>query len=79
MNCEMLSVEEKELLQTIFTEGTIVELDFMSDAQAPPSGTRGEVILVDSIGQIHVKWDNGSSLALIPKVDRFHIVKKEEY
>ena len=79
MNCEMLSVEEKELLQTIFTEGTIVELDFMSDAQAPPSGTRGEVILVDSLGQIHVKWDNGSSLALIPKVDRFHTVKKEEY
>lgn len=75
---KMLSVEEKELIQTIFKEGTIVELDFMSDAQAPPSGTKGKVVLVDSLGHIHVKWDNGSNLALIPKIDKFHIIKNEE-
>ena len=54
--------------------GKTVELIFMDDPQAPPVGTRGKVIFIDDAGQIHVKWDNGSSLALIPEVDKFKIV-----
>lgn len=54
--------------------GKTVELIFMDDTQAPPVGTRGKVVFVDDAGQIHVKWDNGSSLALIPEVDKFKIV-----
>lgn len=54
--------------------GKTVELIFMDDPQAPPVGTRGKVVFVDDAGQIHVKWDNGSSLALIPEVDKFKIV-----
>lgn len=54
--------------------GKTVELISMDDTQAPPVGTRGKVIFVDDAGQIHVKWDNGSSLALIPEVDKFKIV-----
>jgi len=29
-----------------------------------PFGLEGEVTHVDDIGQIHVNWDNGSTLAL---------------
>lgn len=54
--------------------GKTVELVSMDDPQAPPVGTRGKVIFIDDAGQIHVKWDNGSSLALIPEVDKFKIV-----
>ena len=43
----------------------------MDDPFAPPSGTVGEVMFVDDIGQIHVKWENGSSLALNVKLDSF--------
>ena len=32
------------------------------------------VSYVDDAGQIHVKWENGSSLALIPGVDKFKVV-----
>ena len=47
------------------------ELHHMDDPFAPPSGTVGEVMFVDDIGQIHVKWENGSSLALNVKLDSF--------
>ena len=43
----------------------------MDDPQAPPSGTKGVVMFVDDIGQIHVKWETGSTLALNVKLDSF--------
>lgn len=41
----------------------------MDDAYAPPVGTLGRVQHVDDTGSIHVKWDNGSSLAVLYGVD----------
>ena len=72
---QMKSEAEIELLKKIYPKGTRVVLDSMEDPQAPPSGTVGTVTIVDGIGQIHVNWETGSTLALIDGVDRFH---KEE-
>ena len=58
-------------------KGDRVELIRMDDNQAPPVGTRGTVYLIDSIGTIHVRWDNGSGLGLIPNVDEYKIIKEE--
>ena len=44
--------------------GCRVVLNFMDDKYAPPAGTKGTVLFIDDIGQIHIKWDNGSSLAI---------------
>ena len=55
---------------------TKVELLSMDDPQAPPTGTRGEVLGVDDAGQLLVRWETGSSLSLIPGVDSFHIGQK---
>ena len=60
-----------DFLRKMYPKGTRVELHDMDDPQAPPSGTKGTVMFVDDIGQIHVKWETGSSLALIPSVDSF--------
>lgn len=62
---------EKELamLRKKYPTGTTVQLISMDDEQAPPIGTIGEVMFVDDIGNVHVKWQNGSSLAVIPDVD----------
>ena len=62
---------ELEIRRMEYPRGTRVILEDMDDIQAPPSGTKGEVQYVDDMGQIHVKWDNGSGLALIPGVDKF--------
>lgn len=51
----------------------------MDDPYAPvPSGTRGTVEYVDSMGQIHMKWDNHRTLAVVPAVDTFRKLTPEE-
>lgn len=42
-----------------------------------PSGTEGTVQCVDSLGTVHVRWDNGSGLGLIPGEDRFVVIGKK--
>ncbi len=61
-------------MREIYKNGTRVELEFMDDKYAPPSGTRGTITGVDDAENIHVKWDNGSGLSLIEGVDKFWIV-----
>ena len=36
----------------------------MEDNQAVPSGTCGTIDCIDDIGQLHMKWDNGRTLAV---------------
>ena len=61
-------------MQQNIKKGTTVRLINMDDPQAPPSGTLGTVIHVDDAGQIHVSWESGGSLALLPEIDRFEVV-----
>ena len=62
-----------------YPPGTRVMLIDMKDPYAPvPSGTRGTVELVDDIGQIHMKWDNGRSLAIVPGEDSFRRLTDKE-
>ena len=62
-------------LRKFYPAGTAVELIRMDDPQAPPAGTRGVITHVDDAGNIHVSWDNGSGLSLIPGEDEFKIIK----
>lgn len=64
-----------EDLRKKYPKGTVLVLDFMDDVWAPPFGTHGTVEFIDDAGQIHMHWDNGSGLALIPDVDYFHIFR----
>lgn len=62
-------------LRERYPKGTRVQLISMEDPYAPvPPGTEGEVICVDDEGQLHTKWGNGSTLALIPGVDSFRVL-----
>ncbi len=64
-----------ESLKKKLPEGTRVKLINMKDEKyAPPKGTEGTVKYIDDAGNIHVSWDNGSSLALIPE-DKFTILE----
>ena len=63
--------QEMEQLRQQYPKGTRLKLISMEDPQGVPEGTVGEVELIDDIGQIHMKWENGSGLALIPGVDGF--------
>ena len=54
--------------------GKRIKCVFMDDPYPVPSGTLGTVWHVDSIGQIHVHWDNGRGLAINPEVDSYEIL-----
>ena len=70
------SREQIERLRKMYPAGTVVELVEMQDSQAPPIGTLGTVWGVDDAGNILCRWQNGSSLSLIPEVDDFRIIKE---
>ena len=65
------------VLRRQYPKGCAVELVHMEDAQAPPKGTRGKVVHVDDIGTIHVEWDNGSMLGIVPGVDMVRKLTEE--
>ena len=70
---------QAEGLRNMYPPGTRVECICMNDPFAPvPSGTKGSVLFVDDIAQIHVNWDNGSSLALNKDEDTFRKLSVEE-
>lgn len=55
-------------------EGMRVKLINMIDDPNPiPSGTEGTISLIDHAGIIHVDWDNGRRLGLIPGVDEYEL------
>lgn len=69
INCAEL--ERVRQLKEEFKTGMVVELISMEDEPQMPAGLLGLVKGVDDAGQIHVNWQNGSSLALVPSVDKF--------
>ena len=72
-----VSKEVLDQLRAQYPRGTRVELVRMKDDQAPPIGTRGTVIGVDSIGSIMVRWDNGSGLHVLYGIDDCKIIEEE--
>ena len=66
-----------ELTKSLFKAGTKVRLNYMLGEPHMPTGLLGTVQFVDDIGQIHVNWDNGSTLALSPD-DDFTVITYDE-
>ena len=62
-----------------YPPGTRLMLLSMNDPHHPvESGTRGTVEHVDDMGTIHMKWDNGRGLGLVPGEDEFRRLTQEE-
>lgn len=67
-----------EYLKRQYPPGTRICLDSMGDDPRPiPAGTKGTVIAVDDIGQLHVNFDNCRSLGICPEVDSFHKISEQ--
>lgn len=74
----VLSAAEIWEIKENYPPGTRIHLIQMEDQWAVPSGTRGTVDFVDDQGQIHLKWDNGRTLAIVPQVDQFRKLTDQE-
>lgn len=66
---EILGIKE------VFKEGMGV---YLYEMQGEPNmfDLKGEVLYVDDIGQVHVRWENGSSLALNIDCDSYKLLER---
>lgn len=65
--------EQIERLKETYPTGSPIELSEMAGEPQMKKGLKGTVTKVDDAGQIHVRWENGSSLALNAEQDDFCI------
>ena len=64
-----------ESIRKEYKPGQRIRLLHMEDPYDPvPDGTEGEIVSIDDAGRLHMKWDNGRSLALVPGVDSFVLI-----
>ena len=64
---------EVEMIKDRFQSGMRILLHEMKGEPQMYDGLEGTINHVDDIGQIHVHWDNGSSLALNYEEDSFEV------
>jgi len=59
-------------------KGKKIMLIHMEGESSMPFDLLGTIQDEDDAGQIHVNWDNGSHLALIPGIDEYKILTEKE-
>lgn len=70
---------EAQRYKEMYPRGTRLELISMDDPYSRiEEGTRGTVQFVDDLGSIHMLWDNGRTLAIVPGEDSFRKLSEEE-
>lgn len=67
-----------EKLREMYPEGTKIILQEMQGESRMAKGLKGTVTHVDDAGQIHMKWENGSSLVLNVEVDTFKRLSRKK-
>ena len=69
-----MSNVEKHRKMSEDLKGKRIKCISMNDDYPVESGELGTVDLVDDMGTIHVKWDNGRRLGIVPDEDEYEIV-----
>ena len=70
-----------EMLRSIYSPGTRICLHEMVGEPKMIDGLTGTEQCIDDRGSIHVKWDNGSTLALLQEddvQDMFEVIHEEQ-
>ena len=71
--------EQVDRIKEQYPAGTRIRLNHMADPWSPvPEGTEGTVDRVDDIGTVHMKWDNGRTLGLVPGEDSFSVIPQKQ-
>lgn len=71
--------EQAKRIKDMYPAGTRIELlTTMDDIQGVEAGMKGTVTKVDDLGTIHMRWDNGRGLGLIPGEDQFKVLSRPQ-
>lgn len=69
-----LSQNQVEKIKEQYPIGTRIELIHMDDPYGPiEPGAQGTVDSVDDAGTLHMRWDNGRTLGIVPGEDQFKV------
>ena len=71
---QMLKPYQIQQIKERYKPGTRIELNDQMQGESIPAGMRGTVDMVDDIGDIHMKWDNGRTLGIVPGEDQFKVI-----
>ena len=66
-----------EAYQKRYPPGSRIEMTDDVDGETIKNGDKGTVFVVDDIGTVHVDFDNGHSLGLLPYEDHFKRIKDD--
>jgi len=58
--------------------GMRIRMISMDDQYAVDEGIEGTIVRIDDLGTLHVKWDDGSSLGVIPEIDKYELLPAED-
>lgn len=76
---KMMSREQVERLRERYPIGSRIELHEMLDDPCPiEPGSKGELLYIDDGGVLHIKWDNGRGLGVVPGKDVFSVLSPEQ-
>ncbi|MGL5042628.1 MAG: DUF4314 domain-containing protein [Fusobacteriaceae bacterium] len=67
--------ESVEQIKQKYPTGTQVQLVHMEGEPHMKRGLKGIIQKIDDIGQIHIKWENGCTLAINVNKDVFTVLK----
>jgi hypothetical protein len=71
----MQQVRKRQAIERMEMLGRRVVLEHCTDPYClVKPGTIGTVEFVDDLNTVHVKWDNGSTLGMIPGDDSFRFI-----
>ena len=74
-----LSQKQVEKIKEQYPVGTRIELIHMDDPYSPiKPGTQGTVDSVDDVGTLHMQWDNGRTLGIVPGEDQFKVIPRSQ-
>ena len=59
-------------------QGMRIRMQMMDDDRPISSGMEGTIKSIDSLGTLHVKWDNGRTLGVIPNEDKYELLPAEK-
>lgn len=51
-------------------------IEMASDPNPLRPGAIGTVWRIDALGTVHVQWDNGRDMGLVPERDRYELIAK---
>ena len=66
------------MIDPLAKKGMRIRMQMMDDERPISSGMEGVINHIDSLGTLHVKWDNGRTMGVVPEIDKYELLPPEE-